>query len=112
MTTQTQTETRATAAASHTPGPWVAKELHGNYSGFAILREMPCGLRRVDGEKDGRFNAWDGRLIAAAPELLAALKSIAGKADQCAINRTEDRGFWLACAEEARAAIARAEFRA
>lgn len=51
----------------------------------------------------------NARLIAAAPELLAALESIATKAEELAEDRhRSDRGFWIACAEEARAAIAKA----
>ena len=98
------------SAEQHTPGPWVAKELHGNYSGYVILREMPCGLRRVDGEKDGRFNAWDARLIAAAPELLAALKRLTKAEDSSSEQFTAKEIDEIeASMNEARAAIAKAE---
>jgi hypothetical protein len=60
----------------HTPGPWTAKELHANYSGFVVLAEnrpRKGYMARVD-DKSGVFSEADARLIAAAPELLDALK--------------------------------------
>lgn len=49
-------------------------------------------------------------LIAAAPDMLAALRSISRKARALADDRdTHNRGFWVACADEADAAIAKAE---
>jgi hypothetical protein len=60
-------------AAQHTPGPWKAKERHANYSGWVVLHETGNGLRRVD-DKEGVFSEANARLIAAAPQMLAALR--------------------------------------
>jgi hypothetical protein len=65
-----------TKQSTHTPGPWTAKELHANYSGFVVLAEnrpRKGYMARVD-DKSGVFSEADARLIAAAPELLAACK--------------------------------------
>lgn len=66
-------------SAKHTPGPWKAEwhsgghEIVGN-GGF--LADVPITSNRPVSE-----TAANGRLIAAAPELLAALQAIVEEAD-------------------------------
>lgn len=68
-----------TTAVAHTPGPWFVRT--GPPNGVAVhwcLDGQICPLRWTDGlrpEVEARVLA-DARLIAAAPDLLAALKLI------------------------------------
>lgn len=110
---------------THTPGPW-------EESGATIYREKTIvavsyceGNRELhpsidpsdklpgaDGEiGDGWEEAWSNAcLIAAAPDLLAALEAIAKQADFSALAfpNAPGRGDLLAIAQMARAAIAKA----
>jgi len=56
---------------NHTPGPWAARQV-------AYDRSTPFHVQDVDGagEVAKCANKHDARLIAAAPELLAALEAI------------------------------------
>lgn len=104
------------ASARHTPGPWVVTTCdEGDAEGWVeiqqdgafhpcpddicrVHRRGPAGGAHDDGLDDG-----DARLIAAAPDLLAALKALV-----CAVDGGEE------CIEDerlaaCRAAIARAE---
>lgn len=90
----------------HTPGPWEAVEIgviaqkitsHGNF--------YICSLIDPENEED-KANA---RLIAAAPELLEALKQIANHFDMDGYGPDAWKKLALEMAETARAAIARAE---
>ncbi|RWB67563.1 hypothetical protein [Mesorhizobium sp.] len=95
----------------HTPGPWKA----GLSAGRKVLSVSAANDTWICGEllngddmpaKEAEANA---RLIAAAPEMLAALQSIATKARELASDRMmPNGGLWAACAEEAEAAVARA----
>ena len=63
--------------AQHTPGPWVAEH---NGTGDAMI-VCKCGWKNADGTKFEpvliqRIGWEDARLIAGAPELLAALKDL------------------------------------
>jgi len=82
--------------AQHTPGPWsftVSAESGGNPSAWNII--APCG--GVVAETGSGTDDANARLIAAAPELLAALQNIlAANPDLAEV------------ADEARAAIAKA----
>jgi protein-disulfide isomerase-like protein with CxxC motif len=64
----------------HTPTPWIAKELHANYTGSVLLFNTFGGLRRVDVTKDGSFLNADAELIVRAvnshEELLDIVKRI------------------------------------
>jgi hypothetical protein len=98
--------------SGHTPGPWIADDFAmefdrrthvGTYDGTPTYYHRndsicECYVTDTDGGKIGTLEAEaNARLIAAAPDLLAALK-------HCVIERSE----WLT---EARAAIAKAEGR-
>ena len=65
-------------SATHTPAPWILCEPNGRRMGW---RAGPAWL----GEVMSPTIAADARLIAAAPELLAALVSVAAylNADNC-----------------------------
>lgn len=92
----------------HTPGPWKVSEwIHGKYSGTMIdtgkdivanVMDLLCADERP-GEK-----AANAHLIAAAPEMLAALREIAG------YPHIEGPGLTIERARTvARATIAKAE---
>ena len=93
----------------HTPGPWTAQPVTGNVSFahriFADRREIAM-VWHHPGQRPkattGEQEQADANLLAAAPELLAALRSIA--------NDTCNHGPGPICPREiARAAIAKAE---
>ena len=88
---------------SHTPGPWEINEGDGiaiaKVSVFAIT--APCtadigsGLSRDE-------NAANARLIAAAPDLLAALKAVSETGDDCPMCdrgrlRNPQKTHWPEC---------------
>ena len=90
--------------SKHTPGPWSAECRAVGYKGGEwgkdeFLQWVVCGPEVPSGR--GQFFQADARLIAAAPDLLAALQVIAsfavGNGDVCEI-----------IAQRARAAIAKA----
>lgn len=62
---------------THTPGPWKAKQLQNG--DWVVLREdrSKPGLRTRRVDDRGAFAESDARLIAAAPDLLAALEDLA-----------------------------------
>ena len=106
-----------TNETKHTPGPWVVAE--GDSNGQAVVRNADieiatCWHHCVDGiEREMRANA---RLIAAAPELLAALDDLAEMCQQSRkyIVLSDDGGMdaYNSTAEAilaARAAIAKAK---
>jgi hypothetical protein len=70
-----------TAPARHTPGPWETRDDHPGLKPIKIFQK---GARASNGciaqvmLRDGRehLNRADARLIAAAPNLLCALKSV------------------------------------
>lgn len=97
-------------ASKHTPGPWHVSEINasGELDEFHIFIEPNVAVieRKVAGSDE--CDMPDAHLIAAAPELLAALESILycceedhAARDYCS-RQTEIRGI-------ARAAIAKAE---
>lgn len=103
METDTPTEGRIMADTKHTPGPWKVKGLtiwanREDGSSIGVVANASTG----DDDKADRHNA---RLIAAAPEMLDALKDLlkcqASDGTKCAPN-DEDL-------EQARAAIEHAE---
>jgi hypothetical protein len=91
----------------HTPGPWTADSGDGQY--YGVFRESDgggiCYLSEPGGQLLPTDRNWpeheaNARLIAAAPDLLAALRNI------IAAPRNASRAF---IHEIARAAIAKAE---
>ncbi len=58
----------------HTPGPWAA-----NDDGLILEQKSNLGITRVVGIRSGLEHEANARLIAAAPELLAALVTILAK---------------------------------
>ena len=87
----------------HTPGPWnfAKSDIDGRYSIYGNGPLAYCGdTGAVNG--DGEANA---RLIAAAPDLLVALKALVGEADLGEVDLDDDDRAKL---EQARAAIAKA----
>lgn len=109
--------TNASTAVSHTPGPWsvMAEEVLGAYgiatvvpaTGSGVVCRVP-GNDKTPDERDA-----NARLIAAAPELLEALKQIKDDYEELARNHA---GAWhddevllhQKINEAARAAIAKA----
>ena len=85
-------KTTTTATAQHTPGPWETKGTAGHET---------HGQSAVYGDANAR-------LIAAAPELLAALKLAASALDASAALRRPGWEEELVIVREARAAIAKA----
>jgi hypothetical protein len=98
--------------ATHTPGPWrVFTTPAGKIIGIGELTG--------DGVTDARFCLWRGdsaeaeanaRLIAAAPELLAALKGIL-EDDAHTTSLADQRARWTSRMAAAADAIAKAEGR-
>jgi len=78
----------------HTPGPWES----GNGTTSIYGSDGKEVARRIwHGPQDDERSLANARLIAAAPELLAALQYL------CEVSHTDPRGF-----DAARAAIAKA----
>ena len=94
--------------ATHTPGPWAFSDSDLTPGRFSVYHNGP--LAYVGDTGDGIANARaNARLIAAAPELLAALQALV----QAERERNECPGFasagnFVRATEAARAAIARA----
>jgi hypothetical protein len=69
----TQTETSIRTAGIHTPGPWTVGGVNG--IGQRTVRASDgCRIAQVD-EQFLATSAYNAHLIAAAPDLLAALKA-------------------------------------
>ena len=64
-------------SAQHTPGQWAV-------SGFIVNSGAPNYTPVADCETDNEWMVANARLIAAAPELLAALKDIVDRLTLCA----------------------------
>lgn len=100
-------------AATHTPGPWHFFELSTRVpDGLGYIRPDPeDGLmiaHHGDMDRSREENLANGRLIAAAPELLMALKDLMAF-DSAAYSKGSDRAkALLATKKSAWAAIAKA----
>ena len=87
----------------HSAGPWGCR--YGNFGGYELTTEAGWPLRaRRKGPAGDRERQANARLIASAPDLLAALRRIA--------NEPCDHGPGFCPRDHARAAIAKAEGRA
>jgi len=89
-------------SAKHTPGPWTAKVVHFNGAG-AILGPDNKGVACISAAVRREENESNLRLIAAAPDLLAALQRIVRARQDGAIHPDDP------CIDAARAAIAKAK---
>ena len=89
--------------ADHTPGPWhvCGDMIRSTVSNAAMRSVAKVYVSQMHGKPEAAANA---RLIAAAPDLLAALIAVLK-----VIDRADDRGCPAGALEMARAAIARAE---
>ncbi len=106
---------RLTAEMRHAPGPWTFRRSMWTTTvpgdGFGIYAygraRQICGNNQTDpGDGIEPFFTWEemeanARLIAAAPELLAALEAMC-------LNMANDGGEYRDCYKAARAAIAKA----
>lgn len=87
-------------AATHTPGPWFANH------GAVNAQDVPIALAD-DYSKSQSEREANARLIAAAPDMLAALRGIF--VHLAAEAADTHRGHVIAALETARAAITKAE---
>ena len=91
---------------SHTPGPWHYQGVHvwaGDDESAGAITQGGCGC--CNGTRDGVYNEDDARLIAAAPDLLAALERIANSTLSQFMGPND---MAMECVHVARAAIAKA----
>lgn len=100
----------ANKPATHTPGPWQVGPVF-NKEGRALFvtdASKPGKWHRRLDDKGGVFAEQDARLIAAAPDLLAALEQISLWAN---VDALEEQGLpnLARAIHESRAAIARAK---
>lgn len=86
---------------AHTPGPW---KFHATLLDIYPESDLSVTIARVEwrGKPRGDANA---RLLAAAPELLAALRTVLAIHEPCAAD-SADHGCWC---QAARAALKKAE---
>ena len=90
-------------AGQHTPGPW---DVYGGEIGTApdATLAVVCALSGNDGDNEEDANA---RLIAAAPDLLAALEALA-RWETCDLDAEQAAALMDEVCDMARAAIAKA----
>ena len=94
----------------HTPGPWRVETLHltGEPTAYFVIKDSITSLLRMNGPCAMYSNAEaDARLIAAAPDLLQALKAVDAT---CPCDPDINERFQAAW-DMLKAAIARAEGR-
>jgi hypothetical protein len=94
----------------HAPGPWTVDYANDNlciYAGDLLIGEVNGSTEHIEvrglDEETTEANAW---LIAAAPDLLAALERILARVET--INLFTGRGEEAKVVEQARAAIGKA----
>jgi hypothetical protein len=95
-----------TTQATHTPGPWKEKRKLAIYSADD---EPICAV--FPAETEGQ-SAADARLIAAAPDLLEALRGLLRGEAKRSRRLTVRKHFSLGSMSQAKSAIAKAEGRA
>jgi len=99
-------------SGEHTPGPWEWwtsnswRRLRHSERGVSTDVLMPCVHN--DGQPDIIVNAADMALIAAAPDLLAALQNIVPRFERCCAAMGSDAEYVLDATKQHRAAIAKA----
>lgn len=100
--------------AAHTPGPWKAhfEEAYfvtGPDLGRVAMMQNLKGAHGLGGRRSGAEAAANNRLIAAAPELLAALQAFCSMCDEDKILcLNEDRTELIESLTAANAAVAKA----
>lgn len=103
--------------SKHTPGPWVCMPTTAKHSTKQSVRldVLSEGVEFSPSFVAGDILPEDARLIAAAPDLLDALKALSAQFDAYANRDLTGEGVWRtriglsADREKARAAIAKAE---
>ena len=102
------------ATATHTPGPWIVDRDMRGIGNAPVIGVVTSDHRAV--ANCGTYGEANARLIAAAPELLAALRELADIGEAGVIERRETGkptwGALDAIQTIARAAIAKATGRA
>ena len=93
--------------AKYTPGPWVAKAGLSNWDITTPYGQTSLIIARINTHRVEQ--AHNARLIAAAPELLEALKALMGHDDKMQVAIGGNPRYVDAFMERARAAIAKAE---
>jgi hypothetical protein len=91
---------RAASVVGPTPGPWVLAESVENKFSRTNMRRIRCetegyehgAVCEVYGINDGTQAAANARLIAAAPDLLAALEAVVARLDQPVLRGDEKAG--------------------
>lgn len=103
----------ASVGDTFTPGPWQTNVKRLSDASICVAHVVAGEDRKsvaqlaTHGEDETVANLF---LIASAPELYAALESIAKKADDLVADPyTSNRGLWKGCADEAREALAKAQ---
>ena len=86
--------------AAHTPAPWHFKKLAMHDGGHVVMFTAQNGQRTHRLDCAGEFKEADARLIAAAPELLAACRLV---------EQAQRDGDYMTAFRAVSAAIAKAE---
>ena len=103
----------AATVVVHTPGPWFVTLAAGGTGRPQIVRAVDSRVQDIVCQRGGALTPENARLIAAAPELLAALKELID-AGQFAVDSCDDIAIMLRlgqATDNARAVIAKAEGR-
>jgi len=95
--------------SKHTPGPWRIKWGENIFGGERLVANAGSHQQNFDTEKAAAENKANARLIAAAPDLLEALKAVVTEDGKGWTNLTVGSDSTLAAAV---AAIAKAEGKA
>ena len=85
----------------HTPGPWTASD-NAIYGSSGLIKPLVAHLDDRFADDEAANNA---RLIAAAPDLLAALREIVAAVEVGEVDGYSPSGDWF---REAKAALAKA----
>lgn len=101
-------------SAKYTPGPWEMVEWHCGDFDIDAGGRGPCSGRIASAhsapDEDREEESWaNGRLLAAAPELLEALKNLIGEIDARSMGRLEGNSSLVRFVDAGRAAIAKAK---
>lgn len=88
----------------HTPGPWKVGRHDGNsgqLAGWQVLSDNPDD--RIQGLVCQNAGPDNARLIAAAPDMLAALERYKNEDEEDGVDKQNDTTYLLACAAIAKA---------